>query len=621
MTARLKDDLLRDCDAMIRHAASQGATIDPEDIVRLQILDGDEAMRAETPLDEVLALHAALTAAVAPATPNLVRRLYEEGIQPRSHYAGKWYGWIERVFHGFAPLNSLRVLMVVAVSAGLLFLLLPLITGYFNEVLDAMIYDCALSAAPEEADHQKCPDWDANLLARLLFVYALLGTLGAIYSSVYDSFSYLREGRYDQRLASTYYVRILLGAFAGVLLAYPLASYLEGNAVSAGLLAFLGGFAAQLVYKLLMKLVDAVESMFRPERRREMAAIRRAAEVQSRESAQAADAKRRAALANAVETSETIADPIARAAWLRSALLAATTGSQMPAQPDTPTTAAPSDDVAALLARLAVAEAALTLRPGPVDPAAAAALSAAAADLDAAATAAAADPTPATRQSLARAKRAAEAADPLPDWIAPDLAALAAVVGSEGGRTLGATAVIAGARFTGAAQARWGVVALGADREAAMPALADEPEEALFGAAEAVGLGSAVASVFASPEEVEDLRRLLRNGGAAEIAALLTPALSGLDPEAAVSRWLSAAIRGDLARDLEAELAKWTDPKVSPDAALTALDAALNTPAAAGGIQSLTFLGQGVAAAGASDVRLPAVLAALDEASAPGAGQ
>ena len=104
-----------------------------------------------------------------------------------------------------------------------------------------------------------------------LFFISLAG-LGACFSVLYDARKYVVEGTYDPRIGSNYTIRIALGVLSGVLLAQILSDPKLGENTSGlrvfGLpvLALLGGFASQLVYNILSKIVTAAESIFDQDR-------------------------------------------------------------------------------------------------------------------------------------------------------------------------------------------------------------------------------------------------------------------------------------------------------------------------------------------------------------------
>ncbi len=91
-------------------------------------------------------------------------------------------------------------------------------------------------------------------------------------------------GTYVQRHNSSYWTRIALGLTAGLMLAelIPIQDVASGGPLMGKpLLALLGGFSASLVYRVLAKLVDTVESLFTGDPRDRAAALEAAARART----------------------------------------------------------------------------------------------------------------------------------------------------------------------------------------------------------------------------------------------------------------------------------------------------------------------------------------------------
>jgi len=108
----------------------------------------------------------------------------------------------------------------------------------------------------------------------LVFLMSAAG-MGGCFHALFTAHSYIEQGTYDPRLESSYWMRIGLGIIAGLVLSQmiPIGSGPEtGDAATAPvssasvfgkpLLALLGGFSATLVYTILQRLVETVESLF-----------------------------------------------------------------------------------------------------------------------------------------------------------------------------------------------------------------------------------------------------------------------------------------------------------------------------------------------------------------------
>jgi hypothetical protein len=143
---------------------------------------------------------------------------------------------------------------------------------------------------------------DRLLRESFLLVAALLG---ATFAALYRASSYVLSGTYDPQYTYTYVVRLVLGAFAGLLLAefVPVDELAGLGALTTPALALLGGFCAPVVYAILQRLIAAVEAIFQGG-----AEKRAAADIASaRASAVAgAEAERRQHFERAVEVRESL---------------------------------------------------------------------------------------------------------------------------------------------------------------------------------------------------------------------------------------------------------------------------------------------------------------------------
>jgi len=90
--------------------------------------------------------------------------------------------------------------------------------------------------------------------------------MGASFAMLMQVSGYVVKRNYDPRYEPSYWIRFFLGVMAGFILVQvvPMAGFagVDPN-VPQLLLALLGGFAASAVFRILSRLVDAVESLFR----------------------------------------------------------------------------------------------------------------------------------------------------------------------------------------------------------------------------------------------------------------------------------------------------------------------------------------------------------------------
>ncbi|MDW3222804.1 MAG: hypothetical protein R8G34_07950 [Paracoccaceae bacterium] len=377
----LKQRLFKEAQAMVFYIAARGIDKEMPNASLMTSLDLPADQRETVSLSEVLALHQGLARAVAPAFPETIEKLHEHREQgawwrrlaPLNSILGLivstialivLFGWgLSQTSHVdlqesyFQALNEVYATGGTAATGASLAadassnvrraaevnsMKLP----YFQPVIEYLQGKCRLSIEELASADQRVNQTDPKLefddairnheehcqtlrrpiLLRMFLFFGALGMLGAAYSSIYDSFSYIREGRYDLRLASTYYVRILLGGFSGVLLAEPLSDFLEQGVLSSALLAFVGGFSAQLVYDLLTKIVDSVANMFRADRRKEVQGILAQAELNARSIISEDDATKRHGLATVLSEAQQEPDAEKRAKKMQDAILAMLSG-------------------------------------------------------------------------------------------------------------------------------------------------------------------------------------------------------------------------------------------------------------------------------------------------------
>lgn len=110
---------------------------------------------------------------------------------------------------------------------------------------------------------------------RFMFLLAA-GSVGASFYALFEMNNYISSGTFDTKYASTYWSRFVLGLVAGILLSELFVVFIEpsqqtqdsGAPLASAtyllkpILAILGGFSASLVYRILNRLISAVESIF-----------------------------------------------------------------------------------------------------------------------------------------------------------------------------------------------------------------------------------------------------------------------------------------------------------------------------------------------------------------------
>ena len=277
----LEDELLRECEAMVKHALTSGMKVPATVVQRLDSLadqlqarkeaakgkvDTPGSEKGETTDNTVLenqagniareltVVHGSLVGIVAPATPRTLLLLAKEEA-----------GGSIWLFLGRVPL--IRRFILVAILS-----------------LIALVAISSLTPVNGHVDWQK--DQGIHLLLEELFLISA-AAIGASFIALFEANRFIKDGTYDPQYDSSYWTRFVLGIIAGMILAMliplgkldPSTNEIQGpmGAMTKPTLAMLGGFSAKVVYRILRRLVDTVESLVRGEARDLVAAQGQAA--------------------------------------------------------------------------------------------------------------------------------------------------------------------------------------------------------------------------------------------------------------------------------------------------------------------------------------------------------
>jgi hypothetical protein len=261
----LRDQMLEQCQAMARHALSSGLEVPATLLQTIEAFEsappqGDSAEgddRSAASLERLAVAHQRLTSIVAPATPRAITLLMEEAAK----------GGLARFF-GAVPL--VRQLMLAA----LVFLVL----------LVALSTSEATSFVPGSEGNQWSIFTSSGLplLIRLTFLMSAAG-LGACFAALFRANRFIVNGTYDPKYAESYWIRLLLGLIAGIVLCelIPVGDDPTLQGVGKPSLALLGGFSGHTLYRILERLVLSIESVVRGDSRDVQEAESRAAQAQA----------------------------------------------------------------------------------------------------------------------------------------------------------------------------------------------------------------------------------------------------------------------------------------------------------------------------------------------------
>ena len=235
-----------ECDAMARYALGAGLKMPPvAHAIPRHVRERHRERRADRFRCHSHHLHSQLADVVAPATPRTIYLLHIDEAQN---------GWLSCL----GPLPTIRRLVIGAAFFTLVFVLSSISGAISHKNLASDIYSL-------------------NGLESLQVLVFLMSAaaMGGCFHALFIAHTYIGMGTYDPRFESSYWMRIGLGVIAGLVLSQmipigPELDTVSGEAkltssaavFSKPLLALLGGFSATLVYTILQRLVETVESLF-----------------------------------------------------------------------------------------------------------------------------------------------------------------------------------------------------------------------------------------------------------------------------------------------------------------------------------------------------------------------
>lgn len=217
-TINITEHLRQECEAMAKHALESGNSL-PASIV--QTLDKFNRLEPNGHADEDLAqlnaAHAQLVKIVAPARPETLLLLAAENQQ-------------NLFCRTLGPVSLIRQLTVTAVI---------LLAGFATMTIlgPGKAYDMAY--------------------------YLIAAGLGGTFFGLYKANRYIVANTFDPTYAFSYWIRITLGLIAGLILAtliFPNGA--DGSGIlplTPALIALMGGFSADVLYRILARLVEVLE--------------------------------------------------------------------------------------------------------------------------------------------------------------------------------------------------------------------------------------------------------------------------------------------------------------------------------------------------------------------------
>lgn len=256
----LREQMLQECEVLTRYALASGMTVPASAI---NAIEAARFAPADQPLDvtPLVKAHEQLSRLVAPATPRALLIMGDE------QSAASRLAWMGSV--GFV-----RRMMGAAVISVVVFF-----------VLSATPF----TTTGEAKSFSNGQGWD--VVFNQLFWMSAAG-IGASFALLRQVNEYIVARNYDPKYEPTYWIKFLLGVMAGFIMATLLpdaiGSQTEGasstaTALGVPTLAMLGGFSASAVYRILSKIVESIENVFRNSPREEAAQREKAAQIKAGE--------------------------------------------------------------------------------------------------------------------------------------------------------------------------------------------------------------------------------------------------------------------------------------------------------------------------------------------------
>jgi len=257
--ATMKEQLIKECVEMSKYAFQNGINVPPVLIRRLEVIvenhdpragvkeDGIPVREPKTSEEELsdtkeikrlAAIHDHLTKEVAPATPKTIVMLSLDEAK-------------KNAFSFLGPIPFIRRMMLATFIS-----LTTLITVSLSDQVNKESIVKGLFESSE-----------VELLLNLLFILSAAAIGGAFYA-LFQANKYLSHGTFDPKYEPTYWTRFVLGIVSGMILSELLhfdtsqmGAISSSEAFIKPTLAILGGFSTGAVYRILNRMVEAVESL------------------------------------------------------------------------------------------------------------------------------------------------------------------------------------------------------------------------------------------------------------------------------------------------------------------------------------------------------------------------
>lgn len=220
-----KVQVRQQCYVLLKYALDAGKEVSTDIINNLE--------KSDLSLGDLITIYNHLSKAISPAKPKSIFLIEEQS--KKNHF-----------WQFLGPIPLVQKMVILSSILLIKFIVLSLSPDINQQTIQLGIFNSS----------------GRVLLLNLLFILSSAG-IGTTFSSLFKIQSFISNGTYDSKYESSYWINFILGLFAGIILAEMIPVETGDAKLIKPLLALLGGFSASLVYRILNRLVEAVESIFK----------------------------------------------------------------------------------------------------------------------------------------------------------------------------------------------------------------------------------------------------------------------------------------------------------------------------------------------------------------------
>ena len=265
----LNEQLTREACAMVRHLTTDGTRVPAQLVHAVEQFETASAQGRRVDMVALATAHERLSRLVAPAKPGTLYLLDDS-----YHVAGQT---------SLGPVKLVRDLVKVAMVCVALFIVLSVIALVdAHRAIDVFGVEGAEPASTAKDNHTFLI---VKIILERVFWLAAAG-IGASFAMLFQLNDQIVTRTFDPDENASYWVKFFLGLVAGFILValVPIGSTTGSEGATTGAqalgpptIALLGGFSASAVYRILTRMVEALESIFSGGAREQMLAAEKAA--------------------------------------------------------------------------------------------------------------------------------------------------------------------------------------------------------------------------------------------------------------------------------------------------------------------------------------------------------